>query len=143
MSKVWYVADVSTGKSQSVRCLEIKLMAYDDRSETFVRAMLFGHEDITQVKFYPPLDSFPSTSEMVLEVAKDLIHRMGVEGRLNWLDNPNSQDVDKRLQLFEEHWKMKTFGNALRAYGVKERLTLEQARCVLEEHYVIEPIMEA
>ena len=139
--RTYHVADVSldrhpTAKSVA-KVLKVKVLS-SDNTETNFTADLFGDEGPSQFK-WSPAPSNTLGGKLLEEVATSLVERIGQNGALDW----SVKDLDKHIAEFELLWKKKAFSAALRAYGITNRLTLEQATLVLQEHYVVEPIMES
>jgi len=137
-----YIADVSLEAHltapQSAKVLKVTLRDSDDFHETTFSCDLFGYETVEQFQWQPAPRS-TSRKAVLIQIAMDLVERTGKDGALNWATNV---DLAQQIEEFQLSWKRKAFGSALRAYGVTKRLTFEQALHVLEEHYVVEPIME-
>ena len=140
----FYVADVSLEPHptapQAAKVLTVRLLAYKDHSEVRATCDLYGHESIEDFKWRCGAGEPPSECNPLLnQVAADFIQKVGENNVISW-QLPN---LTENVADFEASWKKQAFGNALRAYGVTKRLTFEQALRVLEEHYVVEPVMES
>ncbi len=138
--RTYHVADVSlerhpTAKSVA-KVLKVKVMS-SDNTETNFTVDLYGYEKPDQFQWSPKPQG--NRQRILDEVAHSLVESVGKDGALDW----HIQDLDKHIAEFELLWKRKAFSAALRAYGITNRLTLEQATLVLQEHYVVEPIMES
>lgn len=126
-----------TAKSVA-KVLKVKLLCENDNTELSFTSDLYGYEKPDQFMWSPP----PANNvggKVLGEIAADLVERIGKDGVLDW----QVSDLPARIADFELSWKKKAFSNALRAYGVMNRLTFEQALLVLREHYIVEPIMES
>ncbi len=140
----FYVADVSLEPHptapQAAKVLTVRLLAYKDHSEVRATCDLYGFESIADFKWGcgggdPPNETKP----LLNQVVADFVQKVGENNVISW----QLPDLAERVTDFEAGWKKQAFGNALRAYGVTKRLTFEQALRVLEEHYVVEPVMES
>jgi hypothetical protein len=139
--RTYYVADVvlechPTAKS-AAKVLKVKVLSSDNTENNFT-ADLFGYETPSQFRWVPLPSNF-TKDKMLDGVAASFIEYAGNNGALDW----HVEDLDKRISDFELLWKKKAFASALRAYGITSRLSLEQATLVLQEHYIVEPIMES
>ena len=136
-----YVADVSLGPHPTapgvIRVLTVKLLT-QDKNEIQTVCDLYGHESAKDFKWSPELQ-LPESRLHLAEIAADFVAKVGTNGVVDF----QLPDFDKRVEEFEVSWKKTAFTNALRNYGVTNRLTFEQALRVLEEHYIVEPIMES
>jgi hypothetical protein len=146
--RTYYITDVTLGSHPTApvcKVLTVKMRADDDiqiNTEFMMRADLYGYESVKDFKWVPSQSPAPLANrakEMLDEVAADLVRRVGENNVLSW----QLPDLPARIEEFESSWKRKAFGNALRAYGVTKRLTFDQALRVLEEHYIVEPVMES
>jgi hypothetical protein len=135
-----YVSDVKLEPhptaGATAKVLKVKLSNSDGTTVECTQD-LYGHETLDQ--FHWSSKTPPSEKKLLDEVAKSLLDRIGKNGVLDW----SIADLQHHIDEFELLWKRKAFSSALRAYGVINRLTLEQATLVLQEHYVVEPIMES
>lgn len=151
--RTYYIADVSLEPNltspirgpvakKAAKVLKVKLMAYSDRSELSFQTDLYGHE--TVFIWQPDGNALPEVKEHLKEIEKDLVEQVIGHDQLRrgW-GILKDEELDKLVEEFEIRWKRRAFGHALKAYDITKRLTLEQAKCVLEEHYVVEPIMES
>jgi len=149
--ETYYIADVSLEPhpprgpvaKTAAKVLKVKLMAYRDRSEISFQTDLYGHE--TVFVWQPDAtNALPEVRKHLQEVEKDLVEKVIGHDELHrgW-GIVKDDELAKLIAEFELRWKRCAFGHALKAYGVTNRLTFEQAKCVLEEHFIVEPIHES
>jgi hypothetical protein len=144
--RTFYVADVllqpHPTAPQAAKVLKVALLAYEDNSNVMMTCDLYGFESPRDFKWEPASQARSVNKEIapILNVVStDLVEKIGTNGVIDW----QIADLAKRVEEFETSWRLKAFGHALKAYGVVNRLTLEQARLVLEEHYIVSPVMES
>ena len=140
--RTFYVADVSISPHPSpvARVLHVRLLAFEDRSEMEVHCDLYEGHEMSHDFRWNPRDHLPNEVRSFLkQVAADFREKVSENKTISW-DAPG---IDARIEEFESTWKKTAFHNALRAYDVTNRLTFEQALRVLEEHYIVAPVMES
>lgn len=130
---------------QSGRTIRIEFRSFEDFSEQNFSADLFAAESVEDlmVSFMEPYVKSlgaPVTESVKKDlrvIAADLIDAVGEN--VDWL----SIDTIERINAFHQRCQERIFTNTLRAYRITNRLTYDQALRVLQEHYVIEPVMES
>ena len=140
-----YVSDVSLEAHptapDSAKVLKVTILDPDGISTLFT-CDLFGGERVSDFKWNPnTIKLLTPGKTCLLKVAMDLVEKVGKNGAFTWAETA-SDELTKQIEEFHLNWRRKAFHEALRAYGVTKRLTFDQAIRVLEEYYVVEPIME-
>ena len=124
-----------------MRVLCVEMMDKQNHKSRY-RVELHGGETAEQIyAFFKPMPPMV-IKDTLQDLIKDLLTTLSPEGKEFKFPEITSLDVAK-IQAFEVARKIRAFKSALTAYGVDKKLLYEQALMVLQEHYIVEPIMES
>ncbi len=129
-----------TAPPARILCVE---MLDKQNHKTQYRVELHGGETAAQIyAFFKPMPPM-AIKEPLQDVIRDLLTAICPNGEEEF-KFPELLTLDEeKIQAFEVERKTRAFKSALNVYEVEKKLTFEQALRVLQEHYIIEPIMES
>jgi len=82
--------------------------------------------------------------KQITEIIQDLIHCTGGNPAGNFYhSSPKAWDSPDALNEFQKRWTAVAFKEALLQHNVKSKLTYESALTVVQEQYIVQPLMES
>ncbi len=125
----------------SMRVLSVEMMDKQNHKSIY-RVELHGGETAAQIySFFKPMPPM-AIKDTLQGLIWDLLTTLSPQGTEFKFPEVDTLD-EAKIREFEVARKIRAFKSALAAYGVDKKLSYEQALMVLQEHYVVEPIMES